>query len=48
MTCDKCGEQYEDSVGSDSGMCQACWESYCSGEWWELWANYESEVKSGN
>ena len=24
-----------DSLGSSQGLCQDCWESACSAEWWE-------------
>ncbi len=36
-TCLKCGVEYTDSVGSDSGMCEGCWEEYRSVEWLKLW-----------
>lgn len=35
--CMKCLAEYQDSIGSDSGMCQDCWEEYCASKWWELW-----------
>ena len=30
-----------DSIGSRQGLCQDCWESACSAEWWEAVAAYQ-------
>lgn len=43
-TCLKCGEEYEDSVGSDSGICQDCWEEYCADEWFKLWEKRNDKI----
>jgi len=34
--CNQCGESIGDSIGEVFGLCQMCWEEYCSRKWWEL------------
>lgn len=36
MKC-KCGATFEasDSIGSDHGLCQDCWEALCAERWWD-------------
>jgi hypothetical protein len=37
MICTLCFTPFDerDSIGSRDGLCQDCWESACSEEWWE-------------
>ena len=37
MICTLCFRAFDpgDSLGSLDGLCQDCWESACSDEWWE-------------
>ena len=37
MICTLCFTPFDerDSIGSREGLCQDCWESACSEEWWE-------------
>ena len=37
MICSLCFTPFDerDSTGSRDGLCQDCWESACSVEWWE-------------
>lgn len=37
ITCN-CGETFDpsDSIGSDLGLCQDCWETESSEQWWEM------------
>ena len=37
MICSMCFKPFDegDSIGSHQGLCQDCWESACSAEWWE-------------
>ena len=32
--CSKCPNLTQDSMGSDFGLCQDCWEAECSESWW--------------
>lgn len=41
-TC-QCGEPVGDSIGDAYGLCQECWEGYCSREWWHV-VNQIAEV----
>jgi len=34
--CSKCQRRIEDSMGSDFGLCQDCWEAECSESWWRM------------
>ena len=40
MICTLCFTPFDerDSLGSRDGLCQDCWESACSEEWWERMA----------
>lgn len=33
-----CGKSFQssDSVGSNQGLCQDCWEALVADEWWKL------------
>jgi hypothetical protein len=44
MTC-RCGDVFEDheSLGSDYGMCQMCWEAYCANTWWHMFDEAEAQ-----
>ncbi len=37
MICTLCFTPFDecDSIGSSDALCQDCWESACSTEWWE-------------
>lgn len=36
-TCNRCHCTLgEHEVWRDQGFCQECWESYCSGTWWDM------------
>jgi len=40
--CTKCHKEKAEWLGiGDDDLCQECWESYCSAEWWRLnvWQN---------
>ena len=40
MICTLCFRAFDpcDSLGSLDGLCQDCWESACSDEWWDAMA----------
>ena len=37
IKCEQCGKE----EAAWDGLCQMCWEAYCSKEWWKLnvWQN---------
>ena len=43
MICSLCFKPCDDgdSIGSHQGLCQDCWESACSAEWWEAIATMQ-------
>lgn len=45
MICSMCFTAFAecDSIGSDQGLCQDCWEAACSAEWWESLAAMHSD-----
>lgn len=32
----QCGSLATDSVGSEHGLCQDCWEKECGESWWQM------------
>lgn len=38
----KCGKNFNEnnSIGSEFGLCQDCWEAQCDKEWWEIMPSY--------
>jgi hypothetical protein len=46
MICTLCFTPFDerDSIGSRDGLCQDCWESACSEEWWETVASLQELI----
>ena len=48
MICTLCFTPFDErgSLGSRDGLCQDCWESACSEEWWETVASLPGMISA--